>query len=354
MKCDNCGKKVSSWNARYGDKETVFCKDCFKTPEAKEIINNNKGDSFSDEKSSNNHKDWFFSKTGEEYKGPVGKEFLISKLRDDELTENTLVWTNGMPDWEKLSEVTEFEDLFDEVTPPPLPKNKDNNRDSTDFHKELLETSTTHEDNKRNKNETQSNQLDELPQQIKCPICETNVELTNKDKIKKEFWCPTCERFMDISIVERYQEANPQLFQDETNQSEKNSTSNGENNLENQDPLTHKWLKFYTNIRIPFSIFFTLVGAYNVTTIPSSQTDILKGISAVIVLVYAILFWGLYKRELWGWRLNWGFIFLEPILGVIGFSTDPSQILIALLVGLLIYTYPNYVYFKKRKYLFLN
>lgn len=41
MHCDNCGRKVTSWNARYGGIDSVFCKKCFKTPQAEKIIANN-------------------------------------------------------------------------------------------------------------------------------------------------------------------------------------------------------------------------------------------------------------------------------------------------------------------------
>ncbi|MBD3617451.1 MAG: YbjQ family protein [Gracilimonas sp.] len=39
MECDSCGKTISSWGARYGDLDTVFCKDCFDTPKAQKVIN---------------------------------------------------------------------------------------------------------------------------------------------------------------------------------------------------------------------------------------------------------------------------------------------------------------------------
>ena len=38
MKCDNCKKEITGWSAKYDLYETSFCKDCFKSPEALEII----------------------------------------------------------------------------------------------------------------------------------------------------------------------------------------------------------------------------------------------------------------------------------------------------------------------------
>jgi len=37
MKCDACGKDVTSWSAKYGPKDTVFCKECFNTDEVEKI-----------------------------------------------------------------------------------------------------------------------------------------------------------------------------------------------------------------------------------------------------------------------------------------------------------------------------
>ena len=39
MECDSCGKSISSWGARYGEADTVFCKDCIDTPKAQKVIN---------------------------------------------------------------------------------------------------------------------------------------------------------------------------------------------------------------------------------------------------------------------------------------------------------------------------
>lgn len=38
MTCEVCGTKVTSWSARYGQFDTIFCKKCFNTDNAKKII----------------------------------------------------------------------------------------------------------------------------------------------------------------------------------------------------------------------------------------------------------------------------------------------------------------------------
>lgn len=50
MKCDNCKKEVSSWSIKYDLYETSFCKDCFKSPEALDIMENKRKESSNFEK----------------------------------------------------------------------------------------------------------------------------------------------------------------------------------------------------------------------------------------------------------------------------------------------------------------
>ena len=40
MTCDACGVNVTSWSARFGDKDTTFCKKCYGTVEASNVIAN--------------------------------------------------------------------------------------------------------------------------------------------------------------------------------------------------------------------------------------------------------------------------------------------------------------------------
>lgn len=38
MKCDVCSVSLTSWSARFGGKETTFCKNCFETEEAESVV----------------------------------------------------------------------------------------------------------------------------------------------------------------------------------------------------------------------------------------------------------------------------------------------------------------------------
>ncbi len=52
--------------------------------------------------------------------GPYSIEGLQQQLGNGVITKSTLVWANGMPDWQEASEVAELGQLF--RTPPPLPR----------------------------------------------------------------------------------------------------------------------------------------------------------------------------------------------------------------------------------------
>ena len=52
--------------------------------------------------------------------GPYSVEGLQQQLGNGVITKSTLVWANGMPDWQQASEVAELRELFS--APPPLPR----------------------------------------------------------------------------------------------------------------------------------------------------------------------------------------------------------------------------------------
>ena len=68
---------------------------------------------------------YFYLNAQNEQNGPVE----VGKLKSLGVTENTLVWSQGMPQWAPAGEVEELKELFvpvqEEVpTPPPTPAPK--------------------------------------------------------------------------------------------------------------------------------------------------------------------------------------------------------------------------------------
>ncbi len=70
---------------------------------------------------------WYYAKDGEE-QGPVSKEEVTDLVREKHLGSEDLVWTAGMDEWEKVSEVGEISPdpppLDGEEGPPDLPSGR--------------------------------------------------------------------------------------------------------------------------------------------------------------------------------------------------------------------------------------
>ena len=65
--------------------------------------------------------------------------FTIDELKNQHINRDTLVWYDGIPDWEKASNIEALRDVF--VTPPPIPK-KDEKRSDTQPHTKKKKSKT--------------------------------------------------------------------------------------------------------------------------------------------------------------------------------------------------------------------
>jgi membrane protease subunit (stomatin/prohibitin family) len=53
--------------------------------------------------------------------GPFDPDTIAQKISNNEITENTLIWKKGLKQWIKLGAMDDFQHLFDENCPPPIP-----------------------------------------------------------------------------------------------------------------------------------------------------------------------------------------------------------------------------------------
>ncbi len=108
-----------------------------------------------------------------------------------------------------------------------------------------------------------------------------------------------------------------------------------------------KWLNFYTYFRLPFSVIIGFFWAFTSTDIFVLSVQIIFSILPIFTII------GLHKRKLWGWKLNWILLALDMILYPIERSdTLTVYVILVILLGL-IWFLPNYIYFKKRRHLFV-
>jgi hypothetical protein len=122
-------------------------------------------------------------------------------------------------------------------------------------------------------------------------------------------------------------------------------------------PISTKWLNFWTYVHLPLGV---VIGVPLALSRARSALDLLGTIIFEIPIIWlatATVF-GLHKRKLSAWQLNW----LCLLADVIGFSfarvgkvagTEKTATFVsALLMYSLIWGIPNYIYFKKRRVLF--
>jgi hypothetical protein len=63
---------------------------------------------------------WFYSADGKEQNGPVAQDEIERRLSQGELAPSTLVWTDGMAQWQRATEVSGLR-WERPAVPPPLP-----------------------------------------------------------------------------------------------------------------------------------------------------------------------------------------------------------------------------------------
>lgn len=121
--------------------------------------------------------------------------------------------------------------------------------------------------------------------------------------------------------------------------------------------LKTRWLDFWTYVHLPLGVLLGVPLALSRAGSAENLLGIIIAEIPIIWLVTATVF-GLHKRKLSAWQLNW----LCLLGDVIGFSftrvgkaaTGEKAVTFAtsLLIYSLIWRVPNYIYFKKRRVLF--
>jgi hypothetical protein len=106
------------------------------------------------------------------------------------------------------------------------------------------------------------------------------------------------------------------------------------------------WFNFYVYFRLPFGIVISFLLLFT--------GGIASLFSLVDIIIFGTLFWGLKKRELWAWKMNFFVLIFETIALPLGRVSDGTEFIIfAVILTAVVWLLPNWIYFKKRKYLFL-
>jgi hypothetical protein len=118
---------------------------------------------------------------------------------------------------------------------------------------------------------------------------------------------------------------------------------------EGKGNLSLSWFNFYINFRLPLGIILGILSMITFITLGEGILFILVLVTEIVLAV--ILFWGLRSRELWAYKMNFVILVLETLLMPLRFDGFMGWFIgfIILVIGWLL---PNWIYFKKRKYLF--
>ena len=185
----------------------------------------------------------------------------------------------------------------------------------------------------------------DIEKNIHCPEC--RVEQKNKDAIycfkcgkdiyPKEFInikkCPKCDKQYDDSY--NFCENDGATLENKTVEVGDDST------------MPMKWYKFVTYFQIPLISII-----YLILTFISKDVILLSG-----TIIGTIQIYGFHYKTKWSWKLHIFFIVFYSILESIirfGITGNPIILIVGPILINAIVTYPIYIYFNKRKHLFVN
>lgn len=123
--------------------------------------------------------------------------------------------------------------------------------------------------------------------------------------------------------------------------------------IETPTTIGTKWLNFWTYFSLPIG---GIVGLLISLAVPALGIILVP----LAILQFAVAY-GLHHRRLWAWQWNWVIIVItyismtipEPTPGSPAGEADlVAQFVIRLIIGGLIWLWPNHVYWKKRRSLF--
>ena len=205
-----------------------------------------------------------------------------------------------------------------------------------------------------------------IEESIECPNCkkpqndravfckDCGTEISPK-KLVTIAYCNKCKSEFDESsqfcendgdklvLKEKEIDESPKNINDEPNDSKEIY-----NNEVGELPM--KWYKFLTYFLFPFPLFVSIVSLPFIDDSIIIITIIISGIFSGVTI------YGLYNKTAWSWKL----LILTYLINSLSFRIDRFDdvglgiYIFGIIVINVIVTYPNYIYFNKRKHLFNN
>jgi len=109
--------------------------------------------------------------------------------------------------------------------------------------------------------------------------------------------------------------------------------------------LSLLWFNFYVYFRLPAGIVVSVLLLFSGGHIAF--------LNLIDLIIAGVLFWGLKERKLWGWKFNFVVLVLGTFALPLQRASNANEFIVVFVVFALAWLLPNWIYFKKRKYLFL-
>jgi len=151
---------------------------------------------------------------------------------------------------------------------------------------------------------------------------------------------------VEIEILEEYEKQAEDRYIDEVAETLPMTVEPSE--------LPMGWYNFVTYIQCPFGIIMSILWMlYNINNYGELIFTVFYLFHALLA---GILMYGLYKKTIWSWKLLLGFYIFDSIFARIDYLEvlQPLRYLVIIIVLNIVLTIPSYVYFNKRKHLFVN
>ena len=173
-------------------------------------------------------------------------------------------------------------------------------------------------------------------------------------KIKQ---CPDCKSNYNIDDIfcdkDGKKLINKKIEVDDDNPNYKiiNQKKSERKNNDSSDELPMNWYRFITYIMCPIS----MIVSFGMMLLPYSEPYSSAYYLFDLILI-CILYNGLTSKTSWSWKLLLVLYVLNSIFGRIDYIEEwgPILYLMFVLIVNVSTTFPNYLYFNKRKHLFIN
>lgn len=302
--CGECGQEISS--SQYEELSDIFCPECGGHIEE------------------NTEKIWCFLNTNGQLIGPFYDSDLRDSYLNKEIHEQTEIFKIDSSEWKPLLKW----DSLKSVTTVAMPAVKKTTTilDTENTNKTLLITceSCFHQFSKRAK---KCPKCGWKPQEI-CQICHQKIPFDSAI-------CPEC--------------GDPDPFQTQR-------THKTVHRQVSDKGIGTKWLSFWSYFSLPFGGVLGILMSIGIPAIAIIIVPI-----SIFQIITAI---GLHYRKIWAWKANWVAIVLSWIGAAIPNINASNQngslgefsglFVILFLFSGVIWMWPNYIYWNKRKHLFTS